>query len=572
MFRDAERFAFDRASVRTYDSDGHLHVAVANISKAAVNPYRGSEIPGHQQLGLHPDRIYQLLRHPEELKRAAQTFAGKPLLIKHTPLNASDHPSEKVVGSIGTSVQYNHPYLSAPLTVWHGDAINRIKSGAQHQLSSGYKYRPDMTPGTYQGQRYDGVMRDIVGNHVALVPEGRAGDDVVIGDSKENVMGAKPLTRGTVVSVKKYVDHFAKGGKLAQDASIADLIALLDAFSDGSQEIPPAEPGAETLPAIQASTPPSTDAPDPNSPPGVQPPLDNEVPGEAGAANAGSPVDKVKAFLQGKLSPEDMQQLEALVAQIGGEGEGGAPPPAAVKPPGDPAAKPPAAAKPPGDPAAKPPAAKPANPNAPSQKKVGDAGEAVTQANANAGYGQAVRSSENANILSAPFKEQDINSAQGKMDRTSTQTGYEGNSDPYNLNSDGKILVPKFTAKDKELTMPKPAMDAAFTAEVAKQATTAAIRIAGEIRDAERMVRPLVGDLVMSFDSAEKVHRHALKAVGEPDVDKIDASALPALIRHQITAKQQGSRPTPNRLAMDTAGADDFLKRYPGAERIGFAG
>ncbi|MCV5420626.1 DUF2213 domain-containing protein, partial [Escherichia coli] len=30
---------------------------------------------------------------------------------------------------------------------------------------------------------YDGVMRDIVGNHVALVTEGRAGSDVVVGDS-----------------------------------------------------------------------------------------------------------------------------------------------------------------------------------------------------------------------------------------------------------------------------------------------------------------------------------------------------------------------------------------------------
>jgi hypothetical protein len=42
-----------------------------------------------------------------------------------------------------------------------------------------------MTPGVSpQGEKYDGVMRDIVGNHVALVKEGRAGADVVVGDSK----------------------------------------------------------------------------------------------------------------------------------------------------------------------------------------------------------------------------------------------------------------------------------------------------------------------------------------------------------------------------------------------------
>ncbi len=40
-----------------------------------------------------------------------------------------------------------------------------------------------MTPGTYAGVRYDGVMRDIAANHVALVRKGRAGPDVVVGDS-----------------------------------------------------------------------------------------------------------------------------------------------------------------------------------------------------------------------------------------------------------------------------------------------------------------------------------------------------------------------------------------------------
>jgi hypothetical protein len=35
--------ALDRASERTFDADGRLHVGTANISKAAVNPYVGSE-------------------------------------------------------------------------------------------------------------------------------------------------------------------------------------------------------------------------------------------------------------------------------------------------------------------------------------------------------------------------------------------------------------------------------------------------------------------------------------------------------------------------------------------------
>ena len=69
--------AFDR-SARWKDQDGNLHVRVSNISKATVNPYRGNEIPGWEELGLDPKKIYQLLRDPDELKKAASTFCGLP--------------------------------------------------------------------------------------------------------------------------------------------------------------------------------------------------------------------------------------------------------------------------------------------------------------------------------------------------------------------------------------------------------------------------------------------------------------------------------------------------------------
>lgn len=177
--------ALDRASVRRVDVDGHLHVERANISKANVCPYYGREIPNWQALGLDGGKVYKLLRDPDELARAASTFAGKPLLDEHNPTVASDrHPHGQVVGSIGTDVVFDGTYLTAPLSVWDGDSIARIEDNSQRQLSPGYRYRADMTPGTYQGIAYDGKMCDIVGNHLALVREGRTGPDVVIGDGR----------------------------------------------------------------------------------------------------------------------------------------------------------------------------------------------------------------------------------------------------------------------------------------------------------------------------------------------------------------------------------------------------
>jgi 8-oxo-dGTP pyrophosphatase MutT (NUDIX family) len=182
-------FALDRGpSVRAKDQDGHLHVKVTPISKATVNPYLGREIPYWEELGLSAEKIYKLLRDPKELAKAAHTFGGKPLLIVHKPLNSNEHPSEKVIGAVGTSPKFDGTYIQAPLTVWTQQAINLIESGKQKELSSGYRYRADMTPGVYKGMKYDGVMRDILGNHVAVVVTGRAGSDVVVEDSSDNLI------------------------------------------------------------------------------------------------------------------------------------------------------------------------------------------------------------------------------------------------------------------------------------------------------------------------------------------------------------------------------------------------
>jgi uncharacterized protein len=170
-------------SVRRIDQDGHLHVELSNISKANVCGYLGREIPDADKHGLKPDQIYQLYRHPDALKKSAETFNGKPLLIVHKPQTADEHDHRLVVGSVH-NVAFDAPYLQAELVVWDGDAIKLIESGDQRELSCGYYYRFVPEPGVADGVPYDGYMTDIVGNHVALVTEGRAGHDVFVGDAK----------------------------------------------------------------------------------------------------------------------------------------------------------------------------------------------------------------------------------------------------------------------------------------------------------------------------------------------------------------------------------------------------
>lgn len=222
--------AFDK-SVRRLDKDGRLHVEIANISKANVCEYFGREIPNASGLGLHPDELYRLYRDPEELERAAPTFNNLPLLDLHIPVSASKPEQDRVVGSTGTDASFEAPYLRNSLVVWVAASIERIETDQQREISAAYHYRADMTPGvTADSEKYDGVMRDIIGNHVALVEEGRAGPDVVVGDAKPNKLefidmpATKTLSRKALSARGALAVYFQP--KLATDAKI-DLKSIL---------------------------------------------------------------------------------------------------------------------------------------------------------------------------------------------------------------------------------------------------------------------------------------------------------------------------------------------------------
>lgn len=171
-------------SMRSKDANGFLHVASSNISKETVNPYYGREIPGWEERGLDPNHIFYGYRAGEELAKAAKTFDGLPLLIDHHIEDAEDPQKEYRVGSLGTDARWEAPYLKNSLIVTDAEAIRAIEDGRMKELSCAYRYEPDWTPGTFEGVPYDFIMRNIQGNHVALVEEGRAGADVVVADAK----------------------------------------------------------------------------------------------------------------------------------------------------------------------------------------------------------------------------------------------------------------------------------------------------------------------------------------------------------------------------------------------------
>nr|DAF69058.1 MAG TPA: hypothetical protein [Caudoviricetes sp.] len=181
-------------SARHKDKNGHLIVDRTIITKAAVNPYMGSTIPRWKELGLDPNKTYNLLRDPEELRKSLDTFKGLQLLIRHIPVDAENSEKESTIGSIGTDVDMDEDgRVWSSLRVFDQEGIDYIESEKMRELSAGYAYDADMTAGTFNGVPYDGIMRNIHGNHVAIVERGRIGSDAIIADSIEGQLMAKKI-------------------------------------------------------------------------------------------------------------------------------------------------------------------------------------------------------------------------------------------------------------------------------------------------------------------------------------------------------------------------------------------
>jgi len=275
-----DHMAFDRANtVRRIDDDGHLFVSPVVLSASDVCGYLGSEIPGFESLELQPDRVYQMWREPTSLAAAAASLNGKPVLLAHKPISADGHPREMTVGSVGGDTRFEAPNLVGSISVWDADAIDMIERGELPAVSAAYRYQPVMEPGTADGVRYDGKMIVESFNHLALVAEPRV-KAAVIGDAAlptltpsltETIMrlnsrralvasGALTAYLAPKLAMDAKVDlgpvlagvtaktwkakrpdivaglAAATKGKLAQDATLDDVVLLLDRLDDGMAE------------------------------------------------------------------------------------------------------------------------------------------------------------------------------------------------------------------------------------------------------------------------------------------------------------------------------------------------
>jgi uncharacterized protein len=165
-------FRYDVAPIDRYEltPEGYLR-AWATIARTGVQHYTDAD--GSIRREYRPEGE---VASPESLA----SFAGKAITLEHPPvLLDSANTKDYQIGFSGTEVVYDDGFVRAVMTITDDEAIKRIMRGDAKEVSAGYRVNYEATPGvTDSGENYDGIQKEISGNHIAVVRRGRAGPQV----------------------------------------------------------------------------------------------------------------------------------------------------------------------------------------------------------------------------------------------------------------------------------------------------------------------------------------------------------------------------------------------------------
>lgn len=174
------------------DHNGYWYIENNPISRTGVFPYLGKQISDE----LEPDKVYQVYRPADELfsPEAMASFELMPLVDDHTMLGKDYTPAEQkgIEGVLGEKIGRSGDMLTADIKIYSESLKDEIRNGKK-ELSLGYFCDYDLTPGTYKGQHYDAVQRNLRGNHIALVDKGRMGREVRVMDKALNIVKNCPV-------------------------------------------------------------------------------------------------------------------------------------------------------------------------------------------------------------------------------------------------------------------------------------------------------------------------------------------------------------------------------------------
>lgn len=221
--------------------EGYLICRDVPIARTGEMEYLASE------LGLDgPDKMVTVYRDPADVfaPDALASFEGKDVTSGHPSENVS--PVNHAAYSRGhvQNVRRDGDFVIADLLVKDASLISDIKNGVAREVSCGYNcvYEP-LPDGRYK-------QTEIRGNHVAVVPRGRAGHEVAIKDSAEHAgKGNQTMSKLAEAILRAF-------GMAAHEAETPEEVAaLIPTAATALDAVPagPAVPAQEAAPAVPAT-------------------------------------------------------------------------------------------------------------------------------------------------------------------------------------------------------------------------------------------------------------------------------------------------------------------------------
>ena len=213
--------------------EGYLICRDVPIARTGSQEYLAQEL----QLDGDPERPVTVNRYPEDVfaPAALASFEGKDVTAGHPPENVGPENFASYSKGHVQNVRRSGEYIVADLILKDAGLVSDVWNGVTREVSCGYlcEYVPD-------GSSYK--QQNIRGNHVAVVPRGRAGHEVAIKDqaASEAGKGKKRMKKETKEALYRFF------GLAAQDAEpeeleklTSDLSKVMDSEPEKKEEAPP---------------------------------------------------------------------------------------------------------------------------------------------------------------------------------------------------------------------------------------------------------------------------------------------------------------------------------------------
>ena len=189
------------------------------------------------------DQSFNVYRPAEELDNPTtiDSFKLLPLINDHPStllgqsakdmVNVDKKPMD---GVIGEEVFYSDGALRGNLKFFTDRIMNYIHNG-KVELSVGYRSVYEKCAGVFEGKPYDYIQRHILGNHVALVKQGRMGAEVAVLDEFESDGGNHFVMSFDASEILSHKE------KEIDMATLEDLAAKVDTLTTQVEKLTEAE-------------------------------------------------------------------------------------------------------------------------------------------------------------------------------------------------------------------------------------------------------------------------------------------------------------------------------------------